>query len=190
MVLGGVKCGGNTMVEALVSVGSEVNGEGGFGGHGAGDFDGQHDFAIGAVGITGGFVMRTVHRDGYDLRRSHFQSVLEVGLNVLWFEAAAQFNDGDALAGAVGVRGEIVELRNLHGSERAGRLRSASMRSYGWLVGAKMRPRLLAVVEAKDCGDEAVERRGNIHGSGAAAIGSIGSFVVQQLDVKGFAEVC
>src|SRR5439155_8181184 len=129
----------------------------------ASDFDVQHDFAIGTIGVAGGLVVGAVNGDGDDFRWSYFESVLEISLDVFGLEAAAELDNGDALAGAVGVSGEIVELGNLNGREGARGLSGAGVRSYGRAVDAKMRPRLWSVVETEDGGDDAIEPGGNEH---------------------------
>src|SRR5208282_3060656 len=58
------------------------------------------------------------------------------------------------------------------------------------MVDTKMRPRLLTVVESEDGGDDAIQFRGDLNHAGATAIRPDGRLVIQQLDVKRFAEVC
>src|SRR5258707_13095964 len=181
--------GGDGIVKALVGVRSEINGERRLGRDGAGDFDVQQDLAIGATGITGGFIVAAVHGDGHDFGGLHVQSGLEVALNVARLESTTQFDDSDALAGAIGIRREIIELGNLHRGEGAGRLCRQGMSGYGRTMRAKVGPRCRTVVEAQDGGDDAVQFRGHVEESGAAAIRSAGRLVIQQLDVKRFAEV-
>ena len=56
-VVGGVVDGGGDGVdEALVGVGGEVDDDLGAGSDGGGDFDVEHDFAVGAVGVGGAFL--------------------------------------------------------------------------------------------------------------------------------------
>ena len=57
--------GGDGVDEALVGVGGEVDDDVGAGRDGGGDFDVEHDFAVGAVGV-GGAVFASVDGDGGD----------------------------------------------------------------------------------------------------------------------------
>jgi hypothetical protein len=56
-------------------------------------------------------------------------------------------------------------------------------------VHAKMRHGLRTIVEAQHCGDDALQLGGDVHGAGAAAVGTGREMVIEQLDVKRFAEV-
>src|SRR5713226_8200758 len=114
--------GGDGIVEALVGVGSEINGERRFGSDGTGYFDVQHDLAVGSTGIPGGLVMAVVNGDGYNFRGCHLQSGFEVAFDVARAESSAQFDDGDALARAIRTCGEAVALGNLHRGEGGGGL--------------------------------------------------------------------
>ena len=69
-LVGGVVDGGADGVdEALVGVGGEVDDDLCAGSYGCGDFDVEHDFAVGAVGV-GGRVFAAVDGDGDDGGRS------------------------------------------------------------------------------------------------------------------------
>ena len=173
--------GGNGIVEALVGVGGEINGERRFGRDGTGDFDVQHNLAIRSTGIPGGFVMAVVDGDGYNFRRGHLQSGFEVAFDVARAESSAQFDDGNALARAIRTCGEVIELGNLHRGEGAGGLLllCACTWGHGGVVDAKMGLCLRTVVETKDGGDDAIQFRGDVNGAAAAAVRSAGRLVVQ-----------
>ena len=108
--------GGDRVEKALVSVRGEVDGDGGAWGYGAGDFDVEQDFAVGAVGVAAGYVIGTVDGD-----RGHGgwgkAEVGEVGLEVRGLVAAAELDDADSLAGGADC-GECVGLRDLNGGVR------------------------------------------------------------------------
>src|SRR5260370_19748478 len=112
--------GSDGVEEALIGVRSKIDGEGGLGSDGAGDFDVQHDFAIRAVGVARGFVVGAVDGDSDYFWRSHVEGVLEIGLNVLGFEAAAQFNNSYPLAIALSIRSSNAETRTPGWRERSG----------------------------------------------------------------------
>src|SRR5713101_5241260 len=173
--------GGDGIVEALVGVGSEINGERRFGSDGTGYFDVQHNLAVGSTGIAGRLVMAVVNGDGYNFRRCHLQSGFEVALDVARPEAATQFDDGDALARAIRTCGEVIELGNLHRGEGAAGLLllCACTWGHGGVVDAKMGFRLRTVVEPKDSGDDSIQFRGDVNGAAAAAVRSAGKLVIQ-----------
>ncbi len=66
LVFGVVDGGGDGVDEALVGVGGEVDDDLGAGCDGCGDFDVEHDFAVGAVGV-GGRVLAAVDGDSGDV---------------------------------------------------------------------------------------------------------------------------
>jgi len=73
-----VNGGGNGIVEALVGVwGRNTRRASICGRDGTGDFDVQHNLAVGSTGIPGGFVMAVVDGDGYNFRRCYLQRDLK-----------------------------------------------------------------------------------------------------------------
>src|SRR5882757_6665198 len=105
-VFGVVDGGGDGVDEALVGVGGEVDDDFSAGCYGGGDFDVEHDFAVGAVGVGGG-VFCAVDRDcGYG--GGFLAEGFEVGGEVGGLVASSQFDDADGLAGGGGVGGELI----------------------------------------------------------------------------------
>src|SRR5258708_10456253 len=124
-----------------------------------------------------------VDGNGYNLRGIQFQCGFEVALDVTRFESSTQFDDGDALAGAIRTGRKVIELRNLQGRERPGGLCRQGMGGDARAMRAKMRPCLRTVVEAQNSSDYAIQFPGDMNGASAAAIQSPWRFVIQQLDV-------
>lgn len=99
--------------EALVGVWREVDDDAGRRGQCPGHFDVEHDLG---VGIRARAVAAAVHRYRAELGHGHAQ-FLEIGLQVVAAVAAAEFDQGDALAAAVGALGEGVQLAQLRRRE-------------------------------------------------------------------------
>ena len=95
--------GGDGVLKALIGVGREVDGDARAGRDRSGDLDIEGDLAVGAVGIAGG-VGAAIDRHGNDGGRRDAE-LAEVGLDVGVVVAAAQFDERDALALAVGAVG-------------------------------------------------------------------------------------
>ena len=89
----------------------------------AGHLDVQQHLAVRAVGV-GRVVLGVVDQHRLDLRVGDAQR-REVGAEVGRLVAAAQLDDADALAAAVGVGGEVVQLGERRRRERLGRAPSA-----------------------------------------------------------------
>ena len=70
----------------------------------AGDLDVEHHLAVGAVGV-GRVIAAAVDGDGRDVRNRQPEA-REIGADVGRLEAAAELDDGDALAAAVGPVGK------------------------------------------------------------------------------------
>ena len=192
-VVGGVVDGGGDGVdEALVGVGGEVDDDLCAGSDGGGDFDVEHDLAVGAVGV-GGCVLAAVYGDGGDLR-DWLAEAFEVGADVGGSVASAEFDDADGLVCCGGSCGESVELRDLDrcvgdvgGGVRLGEasaLRCASREVVLLAEDAKVGPGLWTVVEAEDGFDVADELGGEIDAAFADAIGD----AVEGLMTEGDAE--
>ena len=91
--------GGDGVEEALIGVRREVDDDLRGGGDRSGDFDVEHHFAVGAVGIAGA-VCASIDGDGDDLRRGEIERV-EIVAQVVELKAPAEFDEADALAGSV-----------------------------------------------------------------------------------------
>ena len=101
--------GRDRVEEALVGVGREVDGDRRLGRDRRRDLDVEHHLAVGAVGV-GRMVAAAVDADRLDVG-SRQPEAAEIGADVGRLEAAAELDDGDALAAAVDTGREVVERR-------------------------------------------------------------------------------
>ena len=152
----------------------------------AGDLDVEHHLAVGAVLGRNARVVRvvlcTVGGDGLDRRLGNAEAaqvLLEIRLKVVRVEPAAELQQADALAGAVQVGREVIDLGQLWGEERDdGRL----------VEGGRMRvsdPPLdqPPVVQAgHDC-DDAGEFGGDLDLADPAPVGVAGLLGVEHLEL-------
>ena len=125
-VFGVVDGGADGVDEALVGVGGEVDDDVGAGSDGGGDFNVEHDFAVGAVGV-GGAVLAAVDEDCGDCWGLLAEG-FEVGGEVGGLVAAAQLDDADGLACGGCVGWELVELLR----PAAGCRRCSALPACGW----------------------------------------------------------
>ncbi len=178
--------GADGVDEALVGVGSEVDDDVCAGGDGCGDFDVEHDFAVGTIGSVG-LVLALVDGNGRHLRFREAEA-LEVGGDVGCFEAAAQLDEADGLAGGGEASRKTVELRNLHRCVRdvggAG-LRDAPVDGAG--SDAEVRCCLGTIVEAEDCFNVACEGARNLDVALPDAVDhTLWTGLEAERDLKGF----
>src|SRR5258708_25032074 len=103
-----------------------------------------------------------VDGNGYNLRGIQFQCGFEVALDVTRFESSTQFDDGDALAGAIRTGRKVIELCNLQGRERPGGVCRQGMGGDAPCMRAEMRPCLRTGVEAQNTSDYSTQFRGEI----------------------------
>ena len=96
--------------ETLLGVGREVDADVGVRRNGTDDVDVQRDLAVRSVGAAGRRIVGAVHPDGGDVRSldAVFEILIQIGVLV----AAAQLDNADGLALAVGAR-EVVATRHL-----------------------------------------------------------------------------
>ena len=192
--VGGVVDGsGDGVDEALVGVGGEVDDDLCAGRDGGGDFDVEHDLAVGAVGV-GGCVLAAVYGDGGDGRDS-LAEAFEVGGDVGGAVAAAELDDADGL---------VLPRWLLRGICRAGRPGQVCRR--GWrrrgvwrslcpvrcapqvallAEDAKVGLGLRTVVEAEDGFDVADELVGEIDAAFANAVGDAVEGLMDEGDAEG-----
>ena len=170
--------GGDGVDESLIGVGGEVDDNLCAGSNGGGDFDVEHNFAVGTVGVGGG-VLAAVYRDCGDLR-GFLTEGFEVGLDVCGAVASAELEDGDGLVCCGSACGESIELRDLDwrvGDGAGVRFRkSSAFRFAGSSVAllafdTKVGTHLRAIVEAEDGYDVADEVGWKINAAFANAVG-------------------
>ena len=178
-VVGGVvDCGADGVDETLVGVGCEVDDDIRAGSDCCGDFDIEHDLAVGAVGV-GRRVGAAVYRDGGDAGNSQAKA-FEVSADVASAVASSELDDADGLTGCGGACGKAVELRDLDwGVGDVGGVGFCEAFAFP-LAGsgvallpfdAKVRTSLRAVVETEDGFDVADEFGGKIDAAFAYAVG-------------------
>ncbi len=180
--------GGDGVDEALVGVGSEVDGDVGAGGDGSGDFDVEHDFTVGAIG-RGGRVLATIDGDGDDGWGFETEG-FEVGRDIGRPVATTEFDETDGLAGGRGVGGELVKLSDLRRGE-GGAAGGGSCASEGYRSGdAEVGVGLGSIVEAEDGFNEAFERGGDHDGAFADAVDSFAVRLLGEGNAEGLLDLC
>ena len=160
--------------EAAVRVGREIDDDPCPGRHRAGDLDIEHHLAVGAVGGRR-LVPAAVDRHDRD-RRLRAAQAAEVGLDVGRPEPAAELDQGDRLAAAIGIGHEVVQVGDLAGGEAALDLGRRPERPGAVGVGRRrlvepeVGPGLGPVVEPEDADDDRAQTGGHGDLAGPAAI--------------------
>ena len=121
---------------------------------GAGDFDIEHNLAVGAVGVAGGIVAAAADRNGGDGWRGGEIELVPVGGEIGLGVTSAEFDESDTLAGSIDTGGEVVEGGDLRGREGCG---GCGVSAGSRTPPTKMRFGLRAIVETEDAFDDAVE---------------------------------
>jgi hypothetical protein len=110
----------DSVQETLVSVGCEIDHDGGSRRDRPCHLDVQVDLAVGAVGITGWMVRGPVDGYGDDVRRWTDPERGEVVLQIRGPETASELDDADCLAAAPCAGWKLVELGQIKRGEGAG----------------------------------------------------------------------
>lgn len=163
---------GDRVQKTSVGVGSKVDGYSRCRRGHARDFDIEHHFAIGAVGIAGRQIDRTVDGDGGHLRNRQSE-LAEVRQKILGTIAAAQLDQGNALTGAGSAHRKVVEPHDLRGRV-AGQRRQATQACPG------LRP----VVETQHGNNHPIQLLGNMNRFFTAAVRSVAVVIDHQRDAE------
>ena len=132
----------------------------------------EHDLAVGSLGIAGRAVGRVIDRHRGDRRRGHIEPA-EIGAEIRGAIAAAELDERDALAGAGAAR-ITVERGHLRAACTTPPSRGAPVNVADRRPGAKMGPRLRAVVEPENRLDHAVPFGGQVDAARASSIRAAG----------------